>query len=237
VRVLHVVNQRGGPAGVFLPVLRSRGFAIDDIEPDARELPRTLEGYDAMLLTGGSANTHETERYPWIPHEVALVREALERGVPTFGLCLGAQMLTLAVGGTVYASTPPEVGWLDVEASAEAARDPVLAALPPRFLAFQWHYYACELPPAVAVLARSQAAAQAFRLGDAAWGTQFHIEVTREILLDWLESAPEELERHRYPRERYLRELDRNLPGHEAIGRALAERFADFAGARAERAA
>jgi GMP synthase (glutamine-hydrolysing) len=237
VAVLHVINQTGGPAGVFLPVLAERGFAVEDVEPGRDGVPESVDGYEALLLTGGSANTHETERYPWIPRELALVREALARDVPVFGLCLGAQMLTLAAGGVVYPASAQEVGWYEVERCAEATRDRLFAALPARFPALQWHYYACELPAGAVVLARNENAVQAFRIGTAAWGTQFHIEVTREILLDWAAAAPGELERHGYDPARYVAELDRHLPRHEAIGRALAERFAEVVRARSERAA
>ena len=125
------------------------------------------------------------------------------------GLCLGAQLLTEAAGGTVYRCDPPEVGWFEVETGPEAAADPVMGALPPRFMAMQWHLYACELPAAATELARNAACVQALRIGEAAWGTQFHIETTREILVSWADMAPEELARFGYDRARYDAELDR----------------------------
>ena len=145
------------------------------------------------------------------------------------GLCLGAQLLTEAAGGTVYRCEPPEVGWFEVEAGPGAASDPVMGALPPRFMAMQWHLYACELPSAATELARNPVCVQALRIGEAAWGTQFHIETTREILESWADMAPEELARFGYDRARYDAELDRYGPAHEAIGRDMAGRFAQVA--------
>jgi GMP synthase-like glutamine amidotransferase len=82
------------------------------------------------------------------------------------------------------------------------------------------------------VLAENAACVQAFRLGEVAWATQFHIEVTREILLDWQRLGAEELAAHGYDEVRFLEEMDRNLPAHEAIGRDMADRFAAVVDAR-----
>jgi GMP synthase (glutamine-hydrolysing) len=236
-RALHIINEPSGPGGLFLPPLESRGFIVDNVDSTRRELPRTLAGYDAVISCGGTANTHETDVHPWIEHEIGLLSEALRDGIPVIGLCLGAQLLNRAAGGAALPSRPPEVGWVEVSTTPAAAADPLLAPAPPSFPAMQWHYYACR-PPADAVeLARNSTCVQAFRVGDVAWGTQFHIEVTREILLNWLKWAPDELARAGYTEERYLEALDRNLEQHEAIGRGMAERFADVAVTRAQNAA
>ena len=104
-------------------------------------------------------------------------------------------------------------------------------------MAMQWHHYACELPPGAVELARNSTCLQAFRLGEAAWGTQFHIEVTRDILLNWMRWGKPELEKAGYTEERYLAELDAHLEPHIAIGQGMAERFASIAAERARSAA
>jgi GMP synthase (glutamine-hydrolysing) len=228
-RALHIMNESSGPARVFVEALKARGFEIVTVSPLAGELPESPEGFAAILSGGGTADTHQTEEHPWLVHEVALLREAIDRRVPTMGLCLGAQLLTEAAGGTVYPCEPAEVGWFEVEAGPEAADDPVMSSLPPRFMAMQWHLYACELPGPAVELARNPTCVQAFRIGEAAWGTQFHIETTRDILVSWADVAPDELEQYGYDRPRYDAELDRHGPAHEAIGRDMAGRFAEVA--------
>jgi GMP synthase (glutamine-hydrolysing) len=237
VRALHIVNEPSGPGGLFLAPLRLHGCKIDSVDVAQHELPANLAGYDAVISCGGTANTHETDVYPWIDQEIDLLREALRDGVPVIGLCLGAQLLTKAAGGHVHRSDPSEVGWVQVHTNAAAAADPVLGDVPETFTAMQWHHYACELPPGAVELGRNATCLQAFRLGDAAWGTQFHIEVTREILMNWMRWGLPELEEAGYTKERYLAELERNLAAHEAIGRGMAERFAAIAAARARNAA
>jgi GMP synthase (glutamine-hydrolysing) len=236
-RALHIVNQEGGPAGLFLPPLIERGFEIVDVVPSRTPLPESIDGFHAVLSCGGTVNADQEAEHPWLRTEVGLLRDAVRAGVPVMGLCLGAQLLAQAVGGAVYRCQPPEVGWFSVDTAPEAASDPVMAAMPDRFRALQWHYYACELPASATVLATSPVCVQAFRAAPAAWGTQFHIEATRDTLREWGESAPEELEAAGYPRERYLAELDEYHVTHEAVGRGMAQRFADVALAYAEGAA
>jgi GMP synthase-like glutamine amidotransferase len=236
VKALHLVNLASGPAALFVPPLERLGFAVDHVNPNDEPLPSTLGGYDALLVCGGTANTHETDRYPWLDHERELLVEAIERGVPTIGLCLGAQLLTQAAGGTVYRTSTAEVGWRAVDVDPAAAADPVLGALPERFMALQWHYYGCELPEQAVEVARNEVCPQAFRIGEAAWGTQFHIEVTRDILLDWEQEGRDVLDSHGIDHDQYLRDLDQHLPSHEAIGEDMGRRFAELASARAQAA-
>ena len=236
-RALHIVNEPSGPGGLFLAPLRHHGFVIDSVDSAQHELPKTVAGYDAVISCGGTANTHESDKYPWIDEEIELLREALRDGVPVIGLCLGAQLLTKAAGGTVHRSDPSEVGWVEVSTNAAAAADPVLGDVPAAFTAMQWHHYACDLPSGAVELARNDTCLQAFRLGESAWGTQFHIEVTRDILLAWMRWGGEELAKAGYTQERYLAELDRHIEAHEAIGRGMADRFAEVAARRARSAA
>lgn len=228
-RALHIMNESSGPAAVFVEALERRGFEIVTVSPHAGELPESPTGFAAILSGGGTADTYQTDQHPWLVHEVALLREALDRGVPTMGLCLGAQLLTEAAGGSVYRCDPAEVGWFEVTAVPDAAGDPVMGSLPPTFRAMQWHLYACEVPRSAVELARNSACIQAFRIGQAAWATQFHIETTRDILTSWADMAPDELALYGYDRARYDAELDRFGPAHEAIGRDMAGRFAEVA--------
>jgi GMP synthase (glutamine-hydrolysing) len=228
VRALHLVNLPVAPAGLFLPPLRERGFEVVDVDVSADAVPRSLEGFDAVVVCGGSANTHETDEHPWLDAEVSLLQEALATDVPTLGLCLGAQLLTVASGGTVNRSQT-EIGWFEVEMDPAAAGDPVLGGIPERFTALQWHDYACTPPDGATTLARNGSCLQAFRFGEVAWGTQFHIEVTHQLMLNWWDEGEEHLREAGYDRARFMRELAANHGAHETIGREMAERFATVA--------
>ena len=108
------------------------------------------------------------------------------------GVCLGSQLIARAAGARVFQAAEPEVGWLPVEVTDEGAADPVAAALPARFDAFQWHHYTHDLPDGAVELARSPVCTQAFRLGRA-WGVQFHPEVRAEQVESWLAEDPDDV--------------------------------------------
>jgi GMP synthase (glutamine-hydrolysing) len=233
-RALHIQNESTDPAVPFVEALEARGFDVQTLHPyRGDQLPESLDGIDAIVAGGGLVDTHQAGEVPWLYREIQLVREALVRGTPYMGLCLGAQILTEAAGGTVYRADPHEVGWHEVELLPPARDDELFAGLPERFPAMQWHYYACRANDQMVQLAENPAALQAVRVGDAAWGTQFHIEVTRPVLMVWLDMGAEDLARNGYSREQFLASLDEHLDAHLGIGRTLADRFAGVAAGRA----
>ena len=234
-RALHIQNESTDPAVPFVEALEQQGFEVQTLHPYRGDgLPETLDGVDAVVAGGGLVDTHQAGEVPWLEREIQLVREALVRGTPYMGLCLGAQILTEAAGGTVYRSEPHEVGWHDVDLLPAAADDELFAGLPGRFPAMQWHYYACRPNDQMVELARNPTAVQAVRVGDAAWGTQFHIEVTRAVLMLWLDMGGDDLASNGYPRDRFLASIDEHIDQHLGIGRTLAARFAALARSRAE---
>jgi GMP synthase-like glutamine amidotransferase len=166
----------------------------------------------------------QEDQHPWLRDEDGLMKELLAERVPVFGVCLGSQLIAKAAGAKVGPAPQEEIGWHEVETSAEAAEDPLFTGLPERFRAFQWHSYAFELPPGAVPLARSPVCLQAYRLGDFAWGIQFHAEVTQEIVEGWAAS------------DGTGRRFDfAPMEGWNRIGRALAGRFLDVAARRPRR--
>lgn len=229
-RALHIQNESTDQAALFVDALRRVGVEVDVVHPYAGEnMPPNLHGYAALISGGGTADTHQLVEHPWLVLEIELIREALRSSKPFMGLCLGAQLLTAAAHGEVYRCDPAEVGWAEVELTDHASTDTLFAGLPERFMAMQWHSYACRAPEGSVELMRNGVCTQALRVGHSAWGTQFHIEVTREILMDWLELGGEQLSQHGIDRNRYLFELDAHLDHHMQIGRTLADRFAALA--------
>ncbi len=235
-RVLHIQNEVTDPCVLFTEELEAKGMEVATVHAYAGErLPDTLDGYDGMVAGGGLVDTHQAEEHPWMQQEMRLIAEAVDRSVPFIGLCLGAQLLTEATGGEVYRCEPHEIGWTPVELAPAAAGDPLFGGLPESFLAMQWHFYACRVPEDGAELMRNPVCTQALRVGEAAWGTQFHIEVNRTSLETWLAAAEHELAANGYPREEFLRSLDEVLPAHMEIGRTLARRLGDVIERRASR--
>ena len=193
-----------------------------------RPSPRPLEEYEAVLVFGGTMHADQDDRHPWLIEENSFIQGLLERQVPMLGVCLGIQLLAKAEGAAVYPlAGGPEIGWFPVELTAAAADDPLFARLPLRFDAFGWHYYTYGLPERAEELGRSARCNQAFRLGDNAWGVQFHPEVTFEIVESWLDDEDD------FPAELDRAELEletrREIGAWNDLGRALCGGFLELA--------
>jgi GMP synthase-like glutamine amidotransferase len=168
----------------------------------------------------------QDEHHPWLREENFLLQRLFALRTPLLGVCLGAQLIAKAADAPVYPAEQPEIGWHTVELTPAAADDPLFSALPDRFEAFEWHYYTHGLPGGSEELARSSVCTQAYRLGDRAWGAQFHAEVTRPQIADWL-SEPER--KTPVPREQLLAETDERIEAWNALGRTLCGTFVEVA--------
>lgn len=176
------------PLGTLDPLLKDAGFRIRYVnfgrEPDSRPV---LEGYEALIVLGGPMNSDQIDTYPNLITEVSIIREAIERGMSILGICLGAQLLAKALGGSVSRNETREIGWYDVEMTEAGREDPVLSSFAPRQEVFQWHEDGISLPDGVELLAGSPASpVQAFRYGERAYGFQFHLEANQPLIERWL---------------------------------------------------
>ena len=178
--------------GVFREPIGNHGHLLEEWSTAwGRPLPRPLDDYDAVFVFGGAMHADQDARHPWLREETLLLQGLLDRGVPLLGVCLGAQMIARAAHAAVYPAPKPEIGWFDVCLTGAADDDPVLAGLPQRFEAFQWHSYTYDLPAGAVELARSPVCTQAYRLGRHVWGVQFHPEVTSEQVESWIADPDE----------------------------------------------
>lgn len=189
-RVLVLQNFPDTGLGQLGDALEAAGVETDLVRLDLGEaLPDEPGAYSGMIVLGGGQDALDDAGSPYFPALLDLVRrfEAEDRAV--LGICLGAQLMARAFGGENRLGAAPEFGWREVALTDAGAADPLTAALPERFPAFQWHDDTFTLPPGAAHLAGNDAAAvQAFRIGRAAYGVQFHFEADRALVRHWSET-------------------------------------------------
>ena len=189
-RILALTHGDNVGPGVFQDAVRAAGHELVERNVARDGVPD--EAGDAAIVLGGAMHPDEEDRHPWLAPELRFLERELERGTPLLGVCLGAQLIARAAGARVFRAAEPEVGWLQVELTESGSGDPVAAALPQRFDAFQWHHYTHDLPEGAVELARSPVCTQAFRLGRA-WGVQFHPEVRGDQVESWLAEDPDDV--------------------------------------------
>ncbi len=181
----HVAHEL---LGTLNPLLKDSGFRIRyvnfDRDPAARP---SLDGYFGLVVLGGPMSVDQVDLYPFLAVEVELVAEALQRGMPVLGICLGAQLLARALGADVRPHHSKEIGWYQINPTAAGADDPVFAGMSDTEHIFQWHGDTFDIPSGAVHLASSpDCENQAFRYGDTAYGFQFHLEVDRPMVERWL---------------------------------------------------
>jgi GMP synthase-like glutamine amidotransferase len=175
-RVADALKNRG------VEVETRRVFAGDTVPEDPSE-------YDALVVMGGTMSAASDDGFPTRRSEIGYLQAALSSGLPTLGICLGAQLLAVAAGAAVYAGDAgAEVGWLPVQLTEIAASDRLFAGISSPLKVLQWHGDTFDLPPGSTHLALSDVYPnQAFRVGESAWGLQFHLEVDANAVAAFME--------------------------------------------------
>jgi GMP synthase (glutamine-hydrolysing) len=234
VRVLAVVHGSKARSGVFGEVAEARGHGLEEWSLAwGTPPPRPIDEYAAVLIFGGAMHADQDERHPWLRDETFFIQRLLDLSVPVLGVCLGAQLLAKAAHAPVHPALEPEIGWIPVELTSSAAGDPLFHSLPQSFEAFQWHYYTYGLPAGAEELGRSSVCTQAFRLGETAWGIQFHAEVTHAQIRQWCEDAPEDPP----DTSRLLAQTAERIEAWNELGKRLCAGFFEVAERLAARAA
>jgi GMP synthase (glutamine-hydrolysing) len=231
VRALAIVHQSDAGPGVFADETTARGVELDQwlLSERGTAPPREIAEYDAVLTFGGAMHADQEDRHPWLRFEKDFLAAMLDDGMPLLAVCLGTQLLAEAAGGSARRASEPEIGWHDVEITEEGAGDPVIGPLAPRFEGFQWHSYEALPPGEAVVLARSPVCGQAYRVGERAWGIQFHAEVTAADASRWIDDyrSDEDAVRLGVDPEALRAETEQKIAGWNRLGRELCGRFLD----------
>jgi len=183
-----------------------------------------------LVVMGGPMNVDQVDRYRFLACEPQWIAQAVHRQLPVLGVCLGAQLLAKALGAPVRVNAVKEIGWYSIQLTDAARDDPLFAGLDRVQTVFQWHGDTFDLPAGAVLLATSKLCRnQAFRFGRSAWALQFHVEMTAEMVSDWL-AIPEnraELAGLKYiDAEQIGADTARQLPAMQQLGTTLLSRFA-----------
>jgi GMP synthase (glutamine-hydrolysing) len=230
--VLLVRNDAFDTFGIAERAFAAAGMPVtvfDAIDPDA---PRpSLDAVGGVVMFGSSSNVDETDAHPFLKEIRDLTRDAVDRGLPYLGICLGAQVLARALDRPAPPAAVKEVGFEPVRPTAAAAGDRLLAHYAGGDMVFQWHQDTFELPDGAELLAAGDnVPLQAYRVGDSAWGIQFHFEIDGPEIDLWLDAFSREADLASTwgkTTDQVRAEAATYLAAHEAKGTETFRRFAE----------
>ena len=193
-KVLVIVHQETSSPGLVGQLLQEQGYTLDIRCPAIGTPlpdPKTeyADSYAGSVVFGGPMSANDDQTLPFIQEELDWISIAIESGKPYLGICLGAQLLARALGATVapHPQELREIGYAPIQPVASTT----LAELQQ---VYHWHKEGFELPQGATLLATGEVFPnQAFVYGDAAYGVQFHPEITRTMIDRWTEKVPEQL--------------------------------------------
>ncbi|MHB8915125.1 MAG: type 1 glutamine amidotransferase [Thiobacillus sp.] len=190
--VLIVRHTATEGAGYFSEFLDQHAIPWQLLRIDAGEaLPAKLNGYSGLCLMGGPMSVNDD--LPWIAPELALIREAVVQQWPVIGHCLGGQLLSKAMGGTVSANPVKEIGWGEVRVTDPSAAAEWVGDAQSLWV-FHWHGETFSIPPGgTRILDSAYCSNQAFLLDDRHIGMQCHIEMTPRMIENWCASGADEI--------------------------------------------
>ena len=191
-KVLIFRHAPGEGPGYFADFLDRHSIPYNLIRIDQNEpVPDSIADASGLVMMGGPMSVNDP--LPWIPRVLNLVRQAMSADVPVLGHCLGGQLLSKALGGTVAPNPVREIGWLPVQQCQNATTSDWLDGLAPELEVFHWHGETFTIPQGATRILASQACAnQGFVMGKAV-GLQCHVEMLEKMVKDWARIGKDEI--------------------------------------------
>lgn len=231
-RVLAIENMKNTDHGLVGVALAERRATVETLRPYAGDaLPDGVAAYDALVVFGGEQNARADDTHAYLPRLASLMREFGDAGKAVLGICLGSQVLARAHGAENVIGGAPEFGWHRIRMTEPGRADPVIAAATQfgSFTSFQWHDDTFTLPDRAVHLAFGDAVHhQAFRIGRASYGMQFHFEASTAVVESWNALFPDAI---RAKQADWFQHYERHAEAHgtaaDAAGLSIARAWMD----------
>ncbi|HKX97149.1 MAG TPA: type 1 glutamine amidotransferase [Candidatus Nitrosocosmicus sp.] len=222
-QILCIKNISIETLGNMKNYLLSDGFKVKEILATTKTIKsQNLPDYDAVFILGGPMSVNDNLDY--LLEEKKLINSSFNLGVPIFGICLGSQLIASSCGGKVYRGPKKEIGWGEVRITSKGQSSIFDKIIGSKIRVFHWHGDTFSLPSEADVLSESDLYIQAFRFKNA-FGIQFHLEVTKNMIENWIRKYDKELKNEKISRDGFLNDIDRKVSELERNSKIVYENF------------
>jgi len=191
-RVLFSQNCEIEDLGIYEQYFIENNISLDIVHSYQERLPSNTN-YDALIIGGTPDSAYHRTKHPYLKDVYQFITKAVKNGKPCFGICCGAQLLAIVLGGNAYRNRVMEIGCYELTLTPDGVNDPLMNGFPKRFPVFQWHGDTFEVPSGARLLVSGkQCTNQLFRYNNNV-GILFHFEVSADEVKKWAEKYSNEL--------------------------------------------
>jgi len=199
VRIHYIRHISFEKVGIIEEWANQRNYSLTETKTYKGDLLPSVDDFDALIIMGGPQSAAELEKYPYLRYELELIKSTIEANKPLLGICLGAQLISRALGAKVSKSAEKEIGVFPIELTEEGSNSKAFSGFKHKFPAIHWHSDTFDIAKGARLLASSKGCKnQAFSYGKNVHGVQFHLEMTKPILKDLIAHFPEDLKPSKY---------------------------------------
>ena len=218
-QILCIKNISFETLGNIKSYLLSDGFKVREILSTKETIQsQNLPEYDAIFILGGPMSVNDN--FDYLLEQKKLILSCFNLGTPIFGICLGSQLIASSCGGKVFRGPKKEIGWGEVRITSKGQSSIFGNILDNKIRVFHWHGDTFTLPKEAEILSESDLYIQAFRFKNAI-GIQFHLEVTKNMIQNWIRKYHKELKNEDLSRDELVDELDKNVSELESISKIV----------------
>jgi len=222
-QILCIENISIETLGNIKSYLLSDGFKVKEILATSKIIKsQNLTDYDAVFILGGPMSVNDN--FDYLLEEKKLIQSSFNLGVPMFGICLGSQLIASSCGGKVFQGPKKEIGWGEVHITSKGQSSIFDKILGNKIRVFHWHGDTFTLPNDAEILSESDLYIQAFRFKNAV-GMQFHLEVTKNMIQNWIREYHKELKNEKISGDRFVDDIDKNVSELKNISKIVYENF------------
>jgi GMP synthase (glutamine-hydrolysing) len=194
--LLHAPHEGLGTIKLWA---KAKGYIITKTCLYNNEQLSLIKDFDLLVIMGGPMSVNDENVYPWLKKEKEFIEFAILKEKAVVGFCLGSQLIANVLGSKIYKNKYKEIGWFDITFTKNSNVINAFNGFPAILKVFQWHQETFDIPKNCIHIANSEYCEnQAFSYGKNIIAIQFHLEVTKKDVQNWIKTGRNEITKDKY---------------------------------------